>query len=88
MATPDPKSPLRSDHRFIKRVIQTILEGKVEYVPAEFDLVGRVFTKAGGSWIRIFQGGSPKDIGLLKRILRRALKGGYLTKKYQWDGGR
>ena len=84
MATPDPQSPVRADYRFIKKVMSAILGGKVESVPAEYDMIGRVFAKAGGSWKRIFSGGSPRDIGLLKSVIRRAEKQGKLTKKYDW----
>lgn len=85
MAATDPKSPVRADHRFMKKVMQSILEGKVEYVPDEFDLIGRVFTKAGGSWFRVFHGGSPSDIHLLKRIIKRAKEKDFLTAKFNWS---
>jgi hypothetical protein len=58
--------------------------GKVELVPEEFDVIGEVFAKAGGSWVRIFQGGSPADVALLKKIIRQAYKQDRLTKKYTW----
>jgi len=83
MATPDPQSPVRADHRFIKRVMSSLLGGKVEDVPEEFNLISRVFSKAGGSWQRLFNG-SPDDIGLIKRIVRRANNIGKLTKHYEW----
>ena len=87
MASSDPKSPVRADHRFIRKVMQSMLGGKVEFVPEEFDLIGRVFAKAGGSWIRVFQGGSPTDIALLKQIIKLAEKKDYLTKKHDWSPG-
>jgi len=80
----ESKSPVRADHRIIKKIMHSILEGKVEYVPDEFDLIGRVFAKAGGSWIRVFQGGSPGDIHLLKRVIKQAKKMGFLTAKFDW----
>lgn len=79
----DPKTPLRADHRFIQHYINVVLGGKVEDVPEEFDLVSRIFLKAGGSWKRIFSG-SPKDVELLKRVLKVAYKVGRLTKKKHW----
>jgi hypothetical protein len=82
---PNPKSPVRADYRFIKQVIGSILEGKVEPRPEEFDLVCKVFTKKGGSWERIFKG-SPQDVSMLKDILKAAFDGGYLTAKAKWDG--
>lgn len=83
MATPDPQFPVRADHRFIKKVVNSLMGGKVESVPEEFDFIGRIFHKAGGSWQRLF-GGSPQDIDLLKRVIRRAQKLGKLTPKYNW----
>ena len=83
MGIQNPKSPLRADHRLIQILLQSLLGGKVEYVPKEFALVIQVFGKAGGSWERIFSG-SPEDITLLKRILMRAFQSGRLTKKHQW----
>ena len=84
MATIDPKTPLRADHRFLRKLISVTLGGKVEHVPSEYDRVSEVFGKAGGSWRRVFEG-SPKDIGLLKQILKVALAKGYLTKKQTWN---
>lgn len=82
----DPKSPIRADHRFIKNLMTSILGGKVEHVPSEFDMVSRVFGRVGGSWAAIFNG-DPANIDLLKRILRRAFKMGRLTKKNSWGSG-
>jgi len=83
MAGVDPKTPLRADYRYLRRLISITLGGKVENVPSEYDHVCRVFAKAGGTWQRVF-GGSPKDIELLKKILKVALKKGYLTEKWVW----
>lgn len=78
-----PKSPLRADHRFLQRFISVVLGGKVENIPEEFSRVSQVFVKAGGSWKGIFLG-SPKDMDLLRRILKVAQEKGYLTKKHTW----
>lgn len=83
MAKLTPRIPLRADHRFIQRIYQSTLGGKVEEVPEEFDLIARAFKRAGGSWERIFHGG-PQDVDLLKRIAKRALKKGFLTRKRKW----
>ena len=80
----DHGEPIRADHRFIKKVIHSMLDGKVEYVPSEIELISRVFKKAGGSWSRVFSGGSPSDIALVKDIIKMANKGGRITKKYEW----
>ena len=79
-------TPNRADYRLIKKIMSASLGGKVEYVPAEFDRITVVFAKAGGSWQRLFQGGSPQDLSLLKEIIKVAFKKGYVTKKYQWGG--
>lgn len=78
-----PVSPLRADHRFLKKLVSSLLGGKVEEVPSEFDFVSKMFLKAEGSWERVFRG-SPWDIQLLKEILKWALKKGKLTKKRVW----
>jgi len=79
----DPRSPVRADHRFIKKLVVSTLEGKVEYVPEEFNLISDVFVKAGGSWQRIFMG-SPDDIQKLKKVMKAAFKKGHMTKKHKW----
>jgi hypothetical protein len=79
----DPKNPVRADHRYLLKVIQTTLGGKVLEIPSEFSRVSRVFCKAGGSWGRVFNG-SIDDITLLKKVVKIAFKKGYLTKKEPW----
>ena len=83
--TPNPKSPIRADYRFIKQVLGSVLEGKVEPRPEDFDVICRVFAKKGGSWERIFKG-SPQDVSLLKNILKAAFQMGALTPRPNWDG--
>ena len=83
MATPDPKRPLRADHRLIKKLYTSILSGKVEPVPEEFNLISRVFLRYGGSWIRLFHG-STTDMAKLKEVIRAAHKMDLLTKHYSW----
>jgi hypothetical protein len=83
MAASSPQSPVRADHRFLREIITSLLGGKVTPMPAEFDMLSRVFHKAGGSWERIF-GGSPEDIWLLKAVVKRAFKKGLLTKSPDW----
>ena len=77
-----PQKPLRADHRFMLKLASSVLDG-VEFIPSEFNRVARVFSKMGGSWERIFKG-SPFDVSLLKRVLKKAAKHGYLTKKESW----
>jgi len=83
MASLTPQSPVRADHRFILKMAAMILNGKVVPMPSEFNRVSRVFSKAGGSWKRVFNG-SVEDINLLKTVLKVAFKNGYLTKTEPW----
>jgi predicted sugar kinase len=75
--------PIRADYRFIKKVISSIMSGKVEDRPEEFDIIIEKFKKTGGSWIRIFRGSS-KDIHLLKQIIKILFQKGELTKNPDW----
>lgn len=80
-----PREPVRADHRFLKKVIDGSFRTDMEQVPEEFDLISRWFSKVGGSWERIFMG-SPKDIVLLKKVIKVALKNDLLTKRQNWGG--
>ena len=80
----DPKVPVRADHRYIKRVIET-LDVKALTIPSELSRISRVFCKAGGSWGRLFRG-SVQDTLLLKKVIKIAYKTGFLTKKENWSG--
>lgn len=51
--------------------------------PAEMDQVADVFVKAGGSWEGCFDG-AVKDVLLLKKVLRVAVKNDHFTKKPVW----
>jgi hypothetical protein len=78
-----PKAPMRADHRFLQNLTKSILGGKVEPTPKDFDLIDRAFKKGGGSWMRIFRG-SIQDIEFIKKLLKLAHKKGLLTKKSSW----
>jgi hypothetical protein len=75
-----PDDPNRADHRFIAYTLKNFVKPKCVHFPEEFDKVSRAFTKAGGSWERIFKG-SARDIVLLRRLLKLAAKHGILTKE-------
>ena len=77
-----PTSPSRADHRFLRKLISSILGGKVEERASELQLISDIFRKAGGSWERIFKG-SPSDIQLLKDVIKWAFKKKHLTKKQE-----
>jgi len=73
------ESPIRADHRVIRRLLTATYGGDVTPKGDEYLKVASVFAKAGGSWEKLFLG-SAKDLGLLKRVLRVAYKTGHLTK--------
>ena len=79
-----PKWPIQADHRFILKLVKLSFDGKIVPKPDEFDRVSRVFSRAGGSWERLFHG-SPTDVTLLKTVLKVAFKQGYLTKQDKWE---
>ena len=79
-----PREPVRADHRFLKKIIDGSFGKEIEQVPEEFDKISRWFSKAGGSWERIFLG-SPKDISLLKKVVKVAIDKNMLTKKQSWQ---
>jgi len=83
----DPKSPVRADHRFIKKLAASVLGGKVEIRPEECDQAARVFAALGGSWERIFKGSST-DIHILKGVLKTMKKEGKLTGAPDWGAGK
>ena len=72
--------PPKAYHRFIAYNLDIFMKPKCLHIPEEFDHVARVFHRAGGSWERLYKG-SARDIGLLRRILKLAIKKGYITKK-------
>lgn len=84
MASLKPQVPHRADHRFLLKLVQSSYGEKVEYRPSEFDRIARVFSRMGGSWERIFQGGSPEDVSLVKKVIKAAYKHGFLSKKEGW----
>lgn len=78
-----PEDPTRADHRLMVYMLKTFMgKEKVLHDPEEFERVTDVFARAGGSWVRLFQG-SAKDLNLLRRILKIAAKNGFLTKAPQ-----
>ena len=85
MSSTNPKSPVRFDHRLIKKVLSTMDKVKVVAIPSEFSRVSRVFCKAGGSWERLQQG-SQEEVELLRRVIKVAYDKGYLTRKEKWGG--
>ena len=78
-----PDDPSRSDHRFIVYLLKTFMKKeKVLHDPEEFGRVAAVFAKAGGSWERLFKG-SADDINLLRRVVKIAVRKGFISKAPQ-----
>lgn len=81
----NPSKPLKASHRFIRKLLEILYDGKVTHFPEEYELVSKIFKKAGGSWERVFQG-SIEDVQLLKKTIKVAYKMGYITKAPNWSG--
>lgn len=75
-----PGDPDRADHRFIAYSLENFMKPKCLHLPKEFDKIGRAFRRAGGSWERLFKG-SARDAVLMRRILKLAIKHGFITKE-------
>lgn len=79
-----PTKPARADHRLMLALVKTNhAKEKLDPTPEEFDKIGRVFVKAGGSWERVFKG-SVRDTNLLKRVIKIAAEKGHLSKAVKW----
>lgn len=78
-----PKAPLRADWRYLRELLGSVLTGKVEHVPAEYNMLSRGFMRLGGSWVKVFQG-DPAHVDLLKQVIKLAYKQKLLTRKYKW----
>ena len=83
MGSSSPQVPIRADHRFIKKLMTSVMSGKVSNRPEEFDRVSKQFAVLGGSWVRLFHG-SPKDFNILKQVIKVFYKKGLLTKNPKW----
>jgi hypothetical protein len=51
--------------------------------PKELDRVAHVFEKAGGSWEKLTKG-SVDDFDLMRRVIKVAVKKGYISKSPKW----
>jgi hypothetical protein len=73
--------PSQADHRFIGYILKSFFDDKnVTPDPKEYDRIGDVFEKMGGSWERLFKGSS-RDMLLIKRIVKVSLHEKYLKKQ-------
>jgi hypothetical protein len=80
-AKDDPLFPVRADYRIVKKLLNSSY--KVVHLPDEYDVIVKVFDRAGGSWREIFEG-NILHLRLLKRVIRVAYKRGYVTRAPKW----
>ncbi len=52
---------------------------QVAFIPSQFELVGRAFSRLKGSWEKIFNG-DITQIKKLKTIVKAAVESGYISK--------
>lgn len=64
--------------------MKILCKGKVEFIPSEFEKVSFYFAKNGGKWEPLFRG-DPKQVDLLKRVIKKMYKKGMFTKKVNWE---
>ncbi len=79
----DPLKPSRADYRLIHRILESTFSGKVIHTNEGYELVVAVFQRAGGSWEKLFMGSS-KDLGLLKTVLKVAVKKEHIPRAPEW----
>lgn len=77
------ETPVRADFRYMKELLPMVAKEALNPVPEQLGKVARVFARAGGDWIRLFQG-SERDINLLKKVLKIAVKKGHISKAPDW----
>ncbi len=78
-ASVDAVSPVRFDHRFLRKVLDLAgFTGPVS--KSEYERLSGAFTRVGGSWQAIAKG-SPQDIHKLKTLVKLAIKHGVIGKK-------
>ena len=82
-STLDPLRPSRADQRLIHKILDTSYSGSVVHTNDGYEIVTRVFQRAGGSWERLFLG-SYKDLGLLKLVIKVAVQKNYIPKASVW----
>lgn len=75
--------PTRASYRLIFKILNTSHAGRVLHRPEEYARIVKAFMRAGGSWVRVYQG-SVQDIGLLKKLIRLAVKLKVLSPAGEW----
>lgn len=72
-----PTFPTKASHRLMWYLFKN--PAKWEPTPEEIDRAAGVFSKAGGSWVRLYAG-SIDDLNLLRRVIKVGCKEGKFTK--------
>ena len=80
----NPKTPIRSDYRLIKKLLSQKYGKKVEIIPKEVNTISENFTESGGSWVKLHEG-CPEQLSHLKRIIKIMVQNKQITKKQLWD---
>lgn len=79
----DPLKPSRADYRLIHRILESSFSGRVLHTNEGYEAIVAVFQRAGGSWEKVFLGSSD-DLGLLKKVVKVAVKNEILPKAPEW----
>ncbi len=77
------KDPVQADHRFLKTLIGT-MGLKVIVQRSDMDVLSANFMKMGGSWEKLFKGGDPEQVDLIRKVIKASYDEGLLTKKESW----
>jgi len=67
-----PRERETADHRVISRILQ-LSHGQSNPKPELINLISRLFTRVGGSWVEFFKG-DPYHAKLLKRCASAVIK--------------
>jgi hypothetical protein len=67
-----PRERSRADHRVIARILQ-LSYGIVKPEESTLDLISKLYSNRGGSWVSFFEG-NPKHCSLLKRVTKAVVK--------------
>lgn len=67
-----PRERTRADHRVIARILQ-LSHGIAKPEESTLDLISKLYSKHGGSWVSFFEG-NPKHCSLLKRVTKAVVK--------------
>jgi hypothetical protein len=67
-----PRERSRADYRVIARILQ-LSHGQSEPTDKLLEVISRIYTKNGGSWVSFFEG-NPTHCKLLKSVVKAVVK--------------